>query len=53
MPEIVVQPVATFPEVGSTVAQPAVAEALDAIRLDSADRPEKYLEDSVVPHGGE
>jgi hypothetical protein len=46
------KPIATLPEIASP-AEPAVAEAVDAIRMDSAERPEKYLEDTVVPHGGE
>jgi hypothetical protein len=41
------------PDQHTAPAAPALAEALDAIRVDSQARPEQYLEDTVVPHGGE
>lgn len=34
-------------------AVPTLAEALAEIRTDSQARPDQYLEDTVVPHGGE
>ena len=33
--------------------EPAVARALADIAADSRSRPETYLRDTIVPHGGE
>jgi hypothetical protein len=41
------------PDQNTAPAAPALAEALEAIRADSQARPDQYLEDTVVPHGGE
>jgi len=46
--------VRTAPEPSErTLDVPALARALAEIRSDSQRRPETYLRDTVVPHGGE
>jgi hypothetical protein len=55
MPETAVKPESASLEQAAIVPAnaPAVQNALAAIRQDSLSTPANYLEDTVVPHGGE
>jgi hypothetical protein len=44
---------ADLPQTLTPATSPAVQEALAEIGTDSQARPDQYLADTVVPHGGE
>jgi hypothetical protein len=47
---LIEQPTAEIPEVAEPVAVPV---ALEAIRADSRQNPDQYVDETVAPHGGE